>query len=56
MLLVAGVVGGGLLDGEAGLGAGVVLGAAVVHGLLERVAFPAEDVVTVGGGATGCIC
>nr|pir hypothetical protein B1D4.120 [imported] - Neurospora crassa [Neurospora crassa] len=26
--------------------------AALVHGLLKRIALPAEDVVTVGGGAT----
>jgi hypothetical protein len=40
------------LGGDAGLGAVGVEVALVVHGLLERVALPAEDVVAVGGGAT----
>jgi len=52
LLLVAGAVLCVGLDGETGLGAGLVEGAAVVHGLLERVALPSEDVVTVSGGAT----
>ena len=52
MLLLAGVVLCGLLGGETGARAGSVEVAAVVHGLLKRVTFPAEDVVTVGGRAT----
>lgn len=37
---------------DAGLGAVRVEVAAVVHGLLERVALPPEHVVSVGGGAS----
>jgi len=40
------------LGGDAGLGAVGVEVALVVHGLLECVALPAEDVVAVGGSAT----
>lgn len=53
LLLGACAVLGVGLGGEAGLGAVLVEVAVVVHGLLERVALPAEDVITVGGGATG---
>jgi len=42
----------GCLVGEAGGRAVSVEVAVLVHGLLERVGLPAEDVVTVGGGAT----
>lgn len=52
LLLGAGAVLGIGLGGEASLGACVVEVAAVIHGLLERVAFPAEDVVTMSGGTT----
>lgn len=52
LLLLASAVLRGCLDSETGLGAGGVKVAVVVHGLLERVAFPAEDVVTVSGRAT----
>lgn len=38
---------------EAGSGAVVVEVAALVHGLLEGVILPAEDVVTVSSRATG---
>jgi hypothetical protein len=49
LLLGARAVLGVGLGGETGLGAGGVEVAVVVHGLLERVAFPAEDVVAVRG-------
>jgi hypothetical protein len=52
LLLLASVVLSGLLDSEASLGAGNVGVAVVVHGLLQGVALPAEDVVTVGGRTT----
>lgn len=53
--LLAGVVLGGLLDGETGLGASDVEIALVVHGLLERIALPAENVITVSSSSTGCV-
>jgi len=43
----------GRLVVEAGSGAVVVEVAALVHGLLEGVVLPAEDVVTVSSRATG---
>ena len=49
----ASVVLGGLLGCEAGRRAVAVEVAAVVHGPLESVTLPAEDVVTMGGRATG---
>jgi hypothetical protein len=52
LLLCAGAVLGVGLCGETGFGAGSVEVAAVVHGFLEGVAFPAEDVVSVSGGTT----
>ena len=52
LLLGAGAVLSICLGGKTSLGAGSVEVATVVHGLLERVALPAEDVVTVGGGST----
>ena len=55
LLVDASVILGGGLGGEAGGGAVLVEVAALVHGLLEGVALPAEDVVTVGGRATGQI-
>jgi hypothetical protein len=48
----AGVVLLGGLGRETGGGAVLVEVAALVHGLLEAVALPAEDVVTVGSRAT----
>lgn len=50
--LGAGVVFISGLGLEAGSGAVAVEVAAAVHGLLEGVAFPPEDVVTVGGSAS----
>jgi hypothetical protein len=47
LLLLASVVLSGLLNGETSFGASGVEVAVVVHGLLERVAFPTEDVITV---------
>ena len=52
LLLLAGVVLGGLLGVEASGRAVSVQVAAGVHGLLQGVALPAEDVVTVSGSAT----
>lgn len=52
LLLLASIVLRGLLDGKTGLGAGGVEVTVVVHGLLEGVAFPTEDVVTMRGRAT----
>jgi hypothetical protein len=52
LLLLASIVLGWLLDRETGLGASVVESAAVVHGFLEGVSFPAEDVVAVSGSST----
>ena len=52
MLLGASAVLLGGLDGQTSLGASLVEVAAVVHGQLQRVVLPAEDVITVGGGAT----
>lgn len=52
LLLGASVVLGRLLGMESGSRAVSVQVAAVVHGLLEGVGLPAEDVVAVGGGAT----
>jgi hypothetical protein len=49
----ASVVLRGLLGGEAGRRAVAVEVAAVVHGPLESVTHPAEDVVTMGGRTTG---
>ena len=51
LLLLARIVLRGLLDRKASLGARGVEVAVVVHGLLERVALPAEDVVTVCSGS-----
>jgi hypothetical protein len=53
LLLLAGVVLSGLLGSEAGLGASSIEVAVVVHGLLERVLLPPEEVVTVSSRATG---
>ena len=47
LLLLASIVLRGLLDGETSLGASGVEVAIVVHGLLQGVGFPTEDVVTV---------
>jgi hypothetical protein len=52
LLLLTSVVLSGLLDSKTSLGAGKVGVAVVVHGLLQGVALPAEDVVTVGGRTT----
>jgi hypothetical protein len=52
LLLLASIVLSGLLDGKAGLGASGVEVTVVVHGLLQAVTLPAEDVVTVRGSAT----
>ena len=56
LLLLAGVVLIGLLGVKASSRAVVVEVAAGVHGLLERVALPAEDVVTVGSRSTTSRC
>jgi uncharacterized membrane protein YfcA len=47
LLLLASVVLSGLLDGKTGFGTGGVEVALIVHGFLERVAFPTEDIVAV---------
>jgi hypothetical protein len=52
LLLLASVVLGGLLDCKASLGASGVEVAVVIHGLLERVTFPTENVVAVCSGTT----
>jgi len=52
LLLLASIVLRGLLNSKTSLGAGGVEIAVVVHGLLEGVAFPTEDVVTVRCRAT----
>ena len=52
LLLLARIVLRRLLDGETSLGASGVEVAVVVHSLLEGVAFPTEDVVTMRGRAT----
>lgn len=53
LLLVASVVDIGALFVDAGRGAVLVEVAVLVHGLLERVTLPAEDVVAVGGRTSG---
>lgn len=55
LFLGAGAVLGIGLGGETCFGACVVEVAVVVHGLLEGVAFPTKDVVTVSGGTTGIV-
>ena len=47
LLLLASVVLSGLLDGKTSFGTCSVEVALIVHGFLERVAFPTEDVVAV---------
>jgi hypothetical protein len=51
LLLLASTVLSGLLNSKTSLGACKVGVAVVVHGLLQGVAFPAENIVAVGGGA-----
>jgi len=46
------IVLGGFLGGETCFRAIYVEVAAVVHGLLETVALPSENVITMGGGTT----
>ena len=41
------------MGGDAGLGAVYVEVTLVVHGFLERLVFPAEDVITMGSRSTG---
>lgn len=52
MRLLARIVLSGCLNGKASLGAGSVKVAVVIHSLLERVAFPSEDVIAMSGRAT----
>jgi hypothetical protein len=52
LLLLASIVLSGLLNGETGLGTSGVEVAVIIHGLLQTIALPSEDVVTMGGSAT----
>lgn len=56
LLLCAGAVLVGSINGKTSLGAGCVQVATIVHGLLERVTLPAEHVVAMGCWTTSLIC